>query len=115
MEVGGEIEAAVVSPGAEGRGEEDVMPGAHDRRGEPRQRWGGRGPPKDWGGQEQPAAPLPDRGWPGAGGPAGPAPGPAAAEQENAATGGGDDAEPQAGAREAGDGDADARAGAPAG
>jgi Transposase DDE domain/Transposase domain (DUF772) len=61
--------------------------------------------PQDAGMREQPAARMPDRDWPGDGGPAGPAPyaGPAAAEQENAAPGGGDDAEPRAGA-EAGPG-----------
>jgi hypothetical protein len=56
--------------------------------------------PQGAGVPEQPAAQMPDRGWPGDGSPAGPAPGPAtaAAEQENAAAGGRDDAEPQAGA-----------------
>jgi Transposase DDE domain/Transposase domain (DUF772) len=53
--------------------------------------------PQDAGAQEQPAARTPDRGWPGDGGTAGPGAGPAAAEQESAAAGGLDDAEPQAG------------------
>ena len=63
---------------------------------------------------EQPQdAGMPDRGWPGHGGTAAPAPGagPAAAERENASARGGDDAEPQAGANA----DAEARPGPDAG